>query len=353
MTRRAIRKILVANRGEIACRVIRTCARLGIRTVAVFSDADTNSPHVRLADEAVHIGGSSAAESYLRGEIIIEAALKTNADACHPGYGFLSENPEFATKCAKSGIIFIGPKPESILAIGDKISSKRLLAAKAPSVPLLPGYNGDDQNLSVLISEAKRIGFPLLIKASAGGGGKGMRIVRTAENLEEEIKAAQGEALRSFGDSRLLIERYVESARHIEIQIFGDIHGNLIHLFERECSVQRRHQKIIEEAPSPFLTPELRSRMTASAVQIGKLISYVGAGTVEFIVDGIQGNYFFLEVNTRLQVEHPVTEEITGLDLVELQIMVANGRSLKDCVPPNLTIKALGKFVAGDHQKIL
>ncbi|KAI8616963.1 carbamoyl-phosphate synthase L chain, ATP binding domain-containing protein [Chytriomyces sp. MP71] len=330
LSAKPIRKILVANRGEIACRVFKTCKALGIRTVAVYSDADTCSPHVKMADEAVHIGPPIAAESYLDQDKIVGACLATGADAVHPGYGFLSENAEFATRCASNGITFIGPRPESMAAIGDKINSKLLLASKAPQVPLLPGYNGLDQSSATLTREAMRIGFPILLKASAGGGGKGMRVVREALQLAEEIASAQGEAQRSFGDARLLIEKYIETARHIEVQIFGDLFGGAVALFERECSVQRRHQKIIEECPSPFLTPSLREKMTSSAVDIAKLISYVGAGTVEFIVDGATGHYYFLEVNTRLQVEHPVTEAVTGLDLVALQIWVAQGGKLQD-----------------------
>ncbi|KAI9335239.1 alpha subunit of acetyl/propionyl-CoA carboxylase [Obelidium mucronatum] len=324
------RKILVANRGEIACRVIATCRLLGIATVAVYSDVDMHALHVQHADEAVHIGPSTAAESYLNIRKIIDACKQTGADAVHPGYGFLSENSTFAKACKEHGIVFIGPSPESIAAIGDKISSKVLVAAKAPQVPLLPGYNGENQSVEILVKEAKKIGFPILLKASAGGGGKGMRIVRHENQLCEEIQAAQGESQRSFGDSRLLIEKYIETARHIEIQIFGDLYGATVAIYERECSVQRRHQKIIEECPSPFLTPELRKNMSASAEAIASLISYSGAGTVEFIVDGSTGKYYFLEVNTRLQVEHPVTEAVTGLDLVAMQIWVAQGSKLHD-----------------------
>ncbi|KAJ3029353.1 UNVERIFIED_CONTAM: hypothetical protein HDU68_012419 [Siphonaria sp. JEL0065] len=349
MVRSDIQKILIANRGEIACRVIATCKLLGISTVAVYSDADAHSLHVQNADESVYIGSPIATESYLNVDKIIQACKQTGADAVHPGYGFLSENAEFARKCTDNGIIFIGPRPESILAIGDKISSKVLLAAKAPQVPLLPGYNGDDQTVSVLVKEALKIGFPVLLKASAGGGGKGMRIVRTQDQLsyklQEEIKSAQGESQRSFGDSRLLIEKYIETARHIEIQIFGDMHGDAVTIFERECSIQRRHQKIIEECPSPFLTPELRKSMTTSAVAIANLISYVGAGTVEFIVDGVTGKYYFLEVNTRLQVEHPVTEAVTGLDLVAMQIWVAQGGKLADLLARNGGIQMKGHAI--------
>ncbi|KAJ3381759.1 hypothetical protein HDU84_004867 [Entophlyctis sp. JEL0112] len=334
-----INKVLVANRGEIACRVMKTCKLLGIRTVAVYSDVDAGSPHVKMADEAVCIGPAVAAESYLNQDKIIHACLLTGANAVHP------ENADFANLCAQNKIVFIGPRPESILAIGDKISSKVLLAQKAPQVPLLPGYNGADQSVDVLVKEALRIGFPVLLKASAGGGGKGMRIVRTAGQLKEEIEAAQGEAKRSFGDARLLIEKYVEVARHIEVQIFGDSHGDAVAIFERECSVQRRHQKIIEECPSPFLTPELRNSMTSAAVAIANLINYMGAGTVEFIVDGATGKFYFLEVNTRLQVEHPVTEAVTGLDLVALQIWVARGGKLRDFIDENGGIKMKGHAI--------
>ncbi|KAI9342501.1 carbamoyl-phosphate synthase L chain ATP-binding protein [Zopfochytrium polystomum] len=343
-TRRRIAKILIANRAEIAVRVIKTCRVLGISTVAVYTDGEESAPHVRLADEAVHIGPPQASESFLRIDKIIAACKLSGADAVHPGYGFLSENPDFARACEKNGIIFIGPRPESIEAIGDKISSKKLLAAKAPEVPLLPGYNGDDQSVERLTKEAIRIGFPVLLKASAGGGGKGMRIVRDANSIAEEIAAVQGEAKRSFGDSRLLVEKYIESARHIEVQIFGDQHGNVFHCFERECSVQRRHQKIIEETPSPLMTPSLRAKMTGAAVTIGSTINYVGAGTVEFIVDGAytpgqDPKFYFLEVNTRLQVEHPISECITGLDFVELQIWVASGNSLDGRLSRNMEIK--------------
>ncbi|KAI9594871.1 carbamoyl-phosphate synthase L chain, ATP binding domain-containing protein [Syncephalis fuscata] len=332
-------KILVANRGEIACRVLRTCRRLGIATVAVYSDSDKEAPHTKLADEAVYIGPSPATESYLRGDLIIAVAKQTGADALHPGYGFLSENAEFAQACMDANIKFIGPKPSSINAIGDKISAKQLLKAKAPKVPLIPGYNGDDQSNERLVTEAVNMGFPVLLKASAGGGGKGMRIVREKEHLMEEIELAKSEARRSFGSDALLVERYFDRGRHIEIQIIGDQQGNVHHIYERECTIQRRHQKIIEESPSPIMTDSLRSRMTDAAICIGQLIDYEGVGTVEFIVDDATHDFFFLEVNTRLQVEHPVTESVTGLDLVELQIHVAAGGSLKDTSVPTLPIK--------------
>ncbi|KAJ3246065.1 hypothetical protein HDU78_007886 [Chytriomyces hyalinus] len=341
----SIPKILVANRGEIACRVMKSCKQLGIRTVAVYSHADAHAPHVSMADEAVCIGDSVPSLSYLDADKIIHACITTGAAAVHPGYGFLSENAEFANKCAKNNIVFIGPRPESILAIGDKISAKLLLSTRAPQVPLLPGYNGADQSIETLVKESLKIGFPVLLKASAGGGGKGMRVVRNAEQLKEEISGAQGEASRSFGDARLLVEKYIETARHIEVQIFGDSHGNVVALFERECSVQRRHQKIIEECPSPFLTKDLREKMTSSAVAIGSLISYVGAGTVEFIVDGATGKYYFLEVNTRLQVEHPVTEAVTGLDLVAFQIWVAQGGTLKAFLDKSGGVKMNGHAI--------
>ncbi|KAG0085496.1 hypothetical protein BGZ93_008383 [Podila epicladia] len=333
-----IRKVLIANRGEIACRVIKTCRKLGISTVAVYSESDQNALFVRMADEAVFIGPSPSSESYLRGDKILEACCTTGADAVHPGYGFLSENTDFAKACTDAGINFIGPQPESILAIGDKIASKNLLAAKEPSIPLIPGYNGADQNIDNLIQQAIRIEFPVLLKASAGGGGKGMRIVHEAAALKDEIEMAKSEALRSFGSDNLLIEKYFGNARHIEIQIMGDKHGNVYHCFERECSIQRRHQKVIEETPSPMMDDTLRAAMTAAAVKIGKLLRYEGAGTIEFIVDDASRKFYFLEMNTRLQVEHPVTELVTGLDLVELQILVAQGLDLSQTQLPNLKL---------------
>ncbi len=322
---RAIHKVLVANRGEIAIRVMRTCKAMGISTVAIFSDADENSLFVKYADEAVRIGGHQPSESYLLMDKVIEAAKRTSADAIHPGYGFLSENATFATKCAEAGLTFIGPKPSAIDALGDKKRSKELV--QQFNVPTVPGYDGDDQSLDNLVQQAEKVGFPLLLKASAGGGGKGMRIVRESKNLQKEIEGAKREALSSFGNDVLLIERYFEDARHIEFQIFGDKHGNIVHLFERDCSIQRRYQKIIEESPSPALTPELRARMADAAVNAAKSVGYDNAGTVEFILDK-KGDFYFLEVNTRLQVEHPVTETITGLDLVRLQIEVAEGKAI-------------------------
>jgi len=317
--------ILIANRGEIACRVIRTCRRLGIRTVAVYSTADADAQHVRLADEAWPIGGPRPAESYLRGEAILEVARRSGAQAIHPGYGFLSENTDFARACAAAGIVFIGPRPESIDAMGSKAAAKALMEKHA--VPLVPGYHGEDQEPAHLATEAARTGFPLMIKAAAGGGGKGMRIVRDAAGFAEALASAQREAANAFGDTRVILERYVEHPRHIEFQVFGDTHGNIIHLNERECSAQRRYQKVLEETPSPFLDEKRRARMGAAAVAAARAVDYVGAGTVEFIV-GQDGEFFFMEMNTRLQVEHPVTEETLGLDLVEWQLRVAHGERL-------------------------
>lgn len=317
--------ILIANRGEIACRVIRTCRRLGIRTVAVYSSADADAQHVRLADEAWPIGGPRPAESYLRGDAIIEVARRTGAQAIHPGYGFLSENTEFARACAAAGIVFIGPRPESIDAMGSKAAAKALM--EKHDVPLVPGYHGDDQDPARLAAEAERTGFPLMIKAASGGGGKGMRIVRDAAGFAEALASAQREAANAFGDTRVILERYVEHPRHIEFQVFGDTHGNVIHLNERECSAQRRYQKVLEETPSPFLDAARRKSMGEAAVAAARAVDYVGAGTVEFIV-GQDGGFFFMEMNTRLQVEHPVTEETLGLDLVEWQLRVASGEAL-------------------------
>ena len=318
-------KVLVANRGEIACRVMRTARRLGIRTVAVHSEADANARHVRLADEAVLIGPPPARESYLDGARIIEAARATGAQAVHPGYGFLSENADFADACEKAGLAFIGPPASAIRAMGSKSAAKALL--EKADVPLTPGYHGDEQDPALLAREAKRIGYPVLVKASAGGGGRGMRRVDRPEDLEAALAACKREAMQAFGDDRVLLERYVLRPRHVEIQVFGDRHGGCVHLFERDCSVQRRHQKILEEAPAPGLTPERRAAMGAAAVEAARAVGYVGAGTVEFIVDPA-GAFFFMEMNTRLQVEHPVTEMITGLDLVEWQLRIAAGEPL-------------------------
>ncbi|WP_202844909.1 acetyl/propionyl/methylcrotonyl-CoA carboxylase subunit alpha [Luteimonas saliphila] len=326
-------KILIANRGEIACRVIRTARRLGVRTVAVFSEADADAQHVRLADEAWPIGGPRPAESYLRADAILEAARRSGAQAIHPGYGFLSENAEFADAVEAAGLVFIGPKASSMRAMGSKAGAKDLM--HAAGVPVVPGYTGQDQSPATLAREAARIGFPLMIKAAHGGGGKGMRIVRALEEFIPNLESCQREAANAFGRDRVLLERYIESPRHIEIQVFGDAHGNVIHLNERECSAQRRYQKVLEESPSPFLTPALRAAMGEAAVLAGRAIGYANAGTVEFIVDP-DGHFYFMEINTRLQVEHPVTEMTTGLDLVEWQLRVAAGDPLplaQDAVP--------------------
>ena len=322
-------KILIANRGEIACRVAATARRLGVRTVAVYSDADASAKHVAACDEAVHIGGSAPKDSYLQWERIIEAAKVTGAQAIHPGYGFLSENDAFANACANAGIAFIGPPASAILAMGLKAESKQLM--EKAGVPLVPGYHEADQDPTLLQHEANRIGYPVLIKASAGGGGKGMRAVDKAEDFADALASCQREARNSFGSDAVLIEKYVQRPRHIEIQVFGDTHGNCVYLFERDCSVQRRHQKVLEEAPAPGMTPEFRQQMGLAAVAAAKAVNYVGAGTVEFIVEqppegGMR--FFFMEMNTRLQVEHPVTEAITGLDLVEWQLRVASGEPL-------------------------
>ncbi|MCP3098808.1 acetyl/propionyl/methylcrotonyl-CoA carboxylase subunit alpha [Myxococcus sp. K15C18031901] len=320
-----LESLLIANRGEIACRIIRTARRLGIRTVAVYSDADAGARHVRLADEAVRIGPAAARESYLVVENLIAAARKTGARAIHPGYGFLSENPALADACEAAGIVFVGPRAASIRAMGSKSASKALM--EKAKVPTTPGYHGDDQGVERLKAEAVRIGFPVLIKASAGGGGKGMRRVDRAEDVEAQLASCRREALSAFGSDEVLIEKYVERPRHIEVQVFGDTHGNHVFLFERDCSVQRRHQKVLEEAPAPGMTAALRARMGETAVLAAKAVDYVGAGTVEFIADP-SGNFYFMEMNTRLQVEHPVTEEVTGLDLVEWQLRVASGEKL-------------------------
>ena len=325
-----IHKLLIANRGEIACRVISTCQRLGIKTVAVFSDIDASALHVKMADEAVHIGPAPATESYLVADKIIAAAKQTGADAIHPGYGFLSENPEFSEACAENGIIFVGPSAASMRAMALKGSAKQLMVEA--SVPVVPGYHGDDQTPEALIAEAKSIGFPVLIKAVAGGGGKGMRKVYDADSMAAAIEGAKREGENSFGNGKLLIEKLIETPRHIEIQVFGDADGNAVHLFERDCSLQRRHQKVMEEAPAPGMSAEMRAAMGDAAVRAAEAIKYTGAGTVEFIVDVANGladaPYYFMEMNTRLQVEHPVTEMITGQDLVEWQIMVAEGKLL-------------------------
>ncbi len=321
---RSIGTLLVANRGEIAVRVMRTARRMGIRTVAVYSDADAASLHVATADEAYRIGPAPARESYLVPEAILEAARRAGADAIHPGYGFLSENADFAEACAAAGIVFVGPPASAIRAMGSKSAAKQLM--ERAGVPLVPGYHGDDQSPALLAGEAARIGFPVLIKASAGGGGKGMKVAESAAGFEAALASARREALSSFGDDRVLIEKYLTRPRHIEIQVFADSHGNVVHLHERDCSIQRRHQKVVEEAPAPGLTAERRAAMGRAAVEAAKAVGYVGAGTVEFIAEG--GDFFFMEMNTRLQVEHPVTEFVTGQDLVEWQIRVARGEPL-------------------------
>jgi acetyl-CoA carboxylase biotin carboxylase subunit len=318
-------KILVANRGEIASRVMRSAREMGIKTVAVFSDADRNSPHVRYADEAILIGAPAASQSYLSIEKIIHAAKVTGADAIHPGYGFLSENAAFARAVKNAGLIFIGPSAESMEIMGSKLGAKA--AVKKYDIPMVPGTDHAIKDIPEAKNIAEKVGFPILIKASAGGGGKGMRIVENPMQFEEMMKMAVSEATSAFGDGSVFIEKYVGSPRHIEIQILGDTHGNIVHLFERECSVQRRHQKVIEEAPSSVLTPEIRKEMGRCAVLVAKACNYVGAGTVEFLLDE-KKNFYFLEMNTRLQVEHPVTEQITGLDLVKEQIKIARGEKL-------------------------
>ncbi len=320
-----MKKLLIANRGEIACRIARTARRMGIATVAVHSDPDRDALHVKAADEAVRIGGAAPAESYLNISAIIDAARRSGADAVHPGYGFLSENAAFAEACADAGLIFVGPPAEVIAAMGDKAQAKHI--AGEAGVPIVPGYAGADQSPQVLAREAVSLGFPLMVKAAAGGGGRGMRRVGDASRLAEALESARREAESAFGDGRLLLERLIGDARHIEVQVFGDTHGNVVNLGERDCSAQRRHQKIIEETPSPFAAGGLRERLCGDAVKLAQAVGYVGAGTVEFIV-AQDGSHYFLEMNTRLQVEHPVTEMVTGLDLVECQIRVARGEPL-------------------------
>ncbi len=322
-------KILIANRGEIACRVMETARALGVQTVAVYSDADAQAKHVAMADEAVHIGGAAPAESYLKGDVIIAAALSTGAQAIHPGYGFLSENPEFVDVVEKAGLTFIGPSADAIRAMGLKDAAKVLM--EKAGVPVVPGYHGATQEASFLADEAEKIGYPVLIKAVAGGGGKGMRLVERSADFADALASAQGEATTAFGNADVLIEKYIQQPRHIEVQVFGD-GTHAVHLFERDCSLQRRHQKVIEEAPAPDMTPEMRAAMGQAGVKAAEAIGYKGAGTVEFIVDGSNGlhpdGFWFMEMNTRLQVEHPVTEAITGIDLVEWQLRVASGESL-------------------------
>lgn len=320
-----MKKILVANRGEIALRVMRTARKMGIATVAVFSEADRHSPHVRFADEAVLLGPAPSAQSYLRGEKIIEAAKRLGVDGIHPGYGFLSENAGFARMVQEAGIAFIGPNPESIEVMGSKLAAKE--AAKKFNVPMVPGIEEAITDVQMAKEIGRRVGYPILIKASAGGGGKGMRIVEREEDTQEQMERAISEAMSAFGDGAVFIEKYVTGPRHVEVQIMADTHGNTVYLFERECSIQRRHQKVVEEAPSAILTPEMRRAMGEAAVRVAQSCNYVGAGTVEFLVDSTR-NFYFLEMNTRLQVEHPVTEMISGLDLVEWQIRVARGEKL-------------------------
>ena len=328
-------KILIANRGEIACRVAYTCKRLGVRSVAVYSEADADARHVTLCDEAYLLGPAPARDSYLKSGLILEIAGRCGAQAIHPGYGFLSENAEFAEACAKAGIVFIGPPADAIRAMGSKSAAKTIMAAAG--VPLVPGYHGADQGYDTLAQAAAEIGYPVLIKASAGGGGKGMRIVEAATGLADGVAAAKREAMASFGDDHVLVEKYLLQPRHIEIQVFADTQHDAVYLFERDCSVQRRHQKVLEEAPAPGMTPERRQEMGNAAVAAAQAIGYVGAGTVEFIVHA-DGTFYFMEMNTRLQVEHPVTEMISGQDLVEWQLRVASGEPLP-CSQEDLSIK--------------
>lgn len=322
---KSLAKILIANRGEIAVRLIRACREIDIGSVAVYSEADTNALHVRLADEAVLLGPAEASQSYLVMEKIIAAAKETGAQAIHPGYGFMSENAGFAQAVADAGLVFIGPSPNAITAMGDKAKARALM--EKAGVPLVPGYQGKDDDKS-LVKAAKEIGFPVLVKAAAGGGGKGMRVVEKAGDLKEGIETARREAQNAFGDGRLIVEKYITQARHVEIQVLADTHGNTVHLFERECSIQRRHQKVIEETPSPLLDEALRSEMGAAAVSAAQAVGYTNAGTVEFIVDPNTREFYFLEMNTRLQVEHPITEMVTGLDLAQWQIRIAAGEKL-------------------------
>ncbi len=324
-----LKSVLIANRGEIACRVIRAARRLGMRAIAVYSEADRGAPHVKQADEAIFIGPAPSRESYLRGDLVIEAALAAGADCVHPGYGFLSENAGFAEDCAAAGLVFVGPSPAAIRAMGLKDQAKALMARAG--VPVAPGYHGEEQSPDFLAARAAETGFPVLIKAVAGGGGKGMRRVDDAAGFVAALEGARREALAFFGNDRVLIEKYIDAPRHIEMQIFGDAHGGAVHLFERDCSLQRRHQKVIEEAPAPGMTAAMREAMGRAAVGAARAVGYVGAGTVEFIAEGganLTGNFWFMEMNTRLQVEHPVTEAITGIDLVEWQFRVAAGERL-------------------------
>lgn len=321
-----IKKVLVANRGEIAIRVMRTCRELDIETVAIYSEADRTSLHVRYAHEAYYAGKAPSSESYLNMDKIIDIAKKCNADAIHPGYGFLSENAKFAERCAKEGLIFIGPSPEVIIQMGDKIQARESM--RAALIPVVPGTDGEIKSEKEALATIRKIGLPVMIKASAGGGGKGMRLVKNEADIVSAVRAARSEAKSAFGDDAVYIEKYITSPHHIEFQVLGDQHGNVVHLFERECSVQRRHQKMIEETPSPLMTPELREKMGKAAVEAAKAVNYVGAGTIEFLVDN-DLNYYFLEMNTRLQVEHPITERVTGIDLVKQQIFIAEGKKLE------------------------
>src|SRR5580704_434845 len=325
MTQKISKRLLVANRGEIVCRIARTARRLGWTTIAVYSDADRAALHVRSADEAYHLGASPAAQSYLDQARVIDLARRVRADAVQPGYGFLSENADFAQGCLDAGLVFVGPPPAAIRAMGSKSASKAAMAAVG--VPVAPGYHGKEQSIDRLCAEAERVGFPLIIKASAGGGGKGMQVVNSAAEVAAAVESAQRLARTAFGDDRLLLERYFPRARHVEVQVFADSHGGIVSLFDRDCSVQRRHQKIIEEAPAPGLRDEVRAAMAQAAIQSARAVSYVGAGTVEFLVDEGQ-QFYFMEMNTRLQVEHPVTELITGIDLVEWQLRIAQGAPL-------------------------
>ena len=319
------KKVLVANRGEIAVRIIKACQEIGVKTVAIYSDVDKEAPHVHLADEAIPLGDPTPIQSYLNIPKIIKIAEETNAEAIHPGYGFLAENPDFAKSCEDKNIKFIGPSPEVISLMGDKIAAKKTM--EKAGIPIIPGYHGSEQDIKYLVKEGKKIGFPLLVKAAAGGGGKGMRIVYSKDTLEESIESAKRESKSSFGDDTVFLEKYLNKPRHIEFQILGDEHGHIIHLFERECSIQRRHQKIIEETPSPIMNSKLREEMGQAAVKAAKAVGYYNAGTVEFMVDG-DLNFYFMEMNTRLQVEHPITEMTTGIDLVKWQLRIASGMKL-------------------------
>ncbi|MCK5261013.1 MAG: ATP-grasp domain-containing protein, partial [Thermoplasmatales archaeon] len=319
------KKVLIANRGEIAVRIIKACQEIGIKTVAVYSEVDKRAPHVQLADESINLGEPTPSESYLNIPKIIENAQSVGTEAIHPGYGFLAENPDFAKACHGKGIKFIGPKPEVIRLMGDKIEAKKTM--ENADVPVIPGYHGEKQDMATLVKEGKKVGFPLLVKATAGGGGKGMRTVNSEDELEQSIESAKRESKSAFGNDSVFLEKYLDKPRHIEFQILADEHGNVIHLFERECSIQRRHQKIIEETPSPVMTKELREEMGKTAIAAAEAVGYTNAGTIEFMVDG-NLNFYFMEMNTRLQVEHPITEATTGIDLAKWQLKIANGMEL-------------------------